>query len=147
MTTKPIRSIATPALRILVVDDQPSECSLLSHAFAGIGRPVELHTAGGMVEAWACLEALHAGAGLPVIALIDIHLVLHSGIDLLAAMRDDPRFTGVPVLMMTVDDVELGNPRHTQLGALAVLRKPEGFAGYRSMATLVVEHTDRMRRR
>lgn len=89
---------------ILVVDDNPDHLELTVMALADCCDPSEVVTAADGVEALDYLlgTGRHAGRDTsrqPQLVILDMKLVRMHGLDVLRAIRADPRTAAVPVLM------------------------------------------------
>lgn len=82
-------------MKILMADDDDNFRTLLGEVLAEAGYEVAAAENGR--QAWELLEA--EGADL---AVLDVNMPELDGFGLLARVRDDARFAGLPVLMMTV---------------------------------------------
>jgi CheY-like chemotaxis protein len=80
--------------RILVVEDQPENLELMAYLLRHFGHEVVTAADGRQG-----LEA--ARRELPDLMLIDIQMPVMDGLELLAAVRDDPRLAGVPAVGVT----------------------------------------------
>jgi CheY-like chemotaxis protein len=89
---------------ILVVDDNPDHLELTVLALAECCDPTEIVTASDGVEALDYLfgRGAHAGRDTsrqPRIVILDMKLVRMHGLDVLKAIRNDPRTATLPVVM------------------------------------------------
>jgi CheY-like chemotaxis protein len=96
---------------ILVVDDEPAILEALAEILAWEGFTVR--TAANGREALDLLTASPAD-----IVLTDVMMPVATGLDLLTAMRSDPRLRHTPVVFMTAGPIP--EPRDRTLG----VRKP-----------------------
>ena len=89
---------------ILVVDDNPDHLELTVMALAECCDTAEIATAGDGVEALDYLfgrgaHACRDTAGQPQLVILDMKLVRLHGLEVLKAMRKDPRTATIPVVM------------------------------------------------
>lgn len=103
---------------VLVVDDQPIVTTLLSRMLAQMGLP-EVVTAADGFEA---LEVL--GERRCALVIADIGMSPMTGLQLLRAMRADPRHKGIPVLIMTASRDEARHEEARRFLANGYLTKP-----------------------
>ena len=105
---------------ILVVDDSITTRTLERGILEGQGYRVILS-----VDGVDGLAALRAGAGAIDLVVTDVEMPRMDGFGLLAALRNDPAFTEMPVIIMTSrnspDDIQRG----LDLGANAYVTKQE----------------------
>jgi DNA-binding response OmpR family regulator len=101
--------------RVLVVDDEPMVRETLGQVLADEGYVVDLADDGE-----AALERVHAAR--PDAILLDLMMPGMNGRQFLQALRDDPAYTNIPVLLMTaVHGLEVNL---ATLGASEVVEKP-----------------------
>jgi len=103
---------------VLVADDEPH-----------IGRIIKMKLEQGpfrVTLAYDGREAMDALAREPDIALVLLDLMMPhlSGLDVLSAMRADPRWRNVPCIILTAAGEEQQHTRAMELGATAFLTKP-----------------------
>jgi CheY-like chemotaxis protein len=87
--------------RVLVVDDEPSVVMLMRFVLEKSGHVVsEAHNG---VEALAALgvDPENPGTVLPDVMLLDVMMPVMDGLSTAEAMRDHPRASKVPILVVT----------------------------------------------
>ncbi|MEJ0010376.1 MAG: response regulator [Alphaproteobacteria bacterium] len=119
------------ALQLLLVEDNAADVALLQDLFAD-GRHVEMHW---VTDGEGALDFLHrrgdhAKAPRPDLVLLDLGLPRVSGHDVLAALREDPRLSGIPVIVLTTSRNPLDSDQAGRLGARLFLSKPRNLEGY-----------------
>jgi two-component system, OmpR family, alkaline phosphatase synthesis response regulator PhoP len=110
--------VSTPACHVLVADDEPH-----------IGRIIKMKLEQGpfvVTLAYDGREAMDVlererDIGLVLLDLMMPHL---SGLDVLAAMRADPRWRDLPCIILTAAGQENQHQRAMELGASEFLTKP-----------------------
>ena len=110
-------------VRVLAVDDHPGSLRNLEEQLRALGCDVVCATGGR-----AALEALERGHERSAIALVllDAAMPEMDGLTVARAMRAEPRFRGIPVvLMQTAGADPAPDPRH--LGISASVTKPVRF--------------------
>jgi CheY-like chemotaxis protein len=102
---------------ILVVDDDADIRSLFRTVLTTSGYKVDLAPHGA-----AALERL---AREPRVGLVitDVHMLPVNGIQLVRAMREDPRFEQVPVIVQTSDDMVARDNCWVELGVERIMVK------------------------
>lgn len=85
---------------VLVVDDNPMFCRVLERLLRREGT--NPYFADNGVIALEKLESV--GSALPKVIICDLHMPVMNGRELLARLKSDPRFQGIPVIMLTSDD-------------------------------------------
>lgn len=103
--------------RILIADGDPSMVSLA----AGIlrGRGMECHEANNGKLALELARTI-----LPDLLILDIHMPLLNGFDILKAIREDPSTSAMKILIFTGDDTHDAVKLAAELGASGYLCKP-----------------------
>ena len=100
--------------RILLIEDDQALGRGTALALAGEGR--EIRVAATLAQGWAAL-----GEGEYALVLLDLNLPDGNGLDFLTALR---RTSGVPVLILTANDLESDQVAGLELGADDYLTKP-----------------------
>jgi len=120
---------------ILLVEDNPDDEELTLRALqkSNILNPV--HVARDGVEALDYLFARGAHAGRdtkeqPQIVLLDLKLPKLDGLDVLRAIRNDPRTKRQPVVILTSSAEEQDVLSGYELGANSYIRKPVDFTQF-----------------
>jgi two-component system response regulator len=125
---KPIRSV------ILVVKDDPDDLELLRHTFGemGIRNPVEIARDGQEALDYVFCTGAHAGrdAIAPQLILLDLNLPKIGGIEVLRAIKADPRTRAIPVVILTSSREERDMVEGYQLGANSYIQKPVDFGQF-----------------
>ena len=117
---------------ILLVEDDPNDVLLIQRAFktANINFPMQIVTDGEAAIAYLTetkAEADHEKYPQPVLVLLDLHLPRKSGFEVLAWLRQQPRWRRLPVVILT-SSAESGGINHAyELGANTYLVKPVRF--------------------
>jgi len=108
--------------RALVVDDNATNRDILEHHVGAAGMRSAL--AGNGQEALEALRRAHAEGDPFEVALVDMKMPLMDGLELAAAVREDPALAGMRIVLVTslhsTDEVA----RARQVGVAAYLSKP-----------------------
>ena len=104
--------------RILLIEDDQALGRGIALALAGEGR--EIRVAATLAQGWAAL-----GEGEYALVLLDLNLPDGNGLDFLTALR---RTSGVPVLILTANDLESDQVAGLELGADDYMTKPFSLA-------------------
>jgi CheY-like chemotaxis protein len=112
-------------IRILLVEDSPTDVELTREALAEARIANELTVARDGVEA---LEILRdSGSARPDLVLLDLNLPRLSGIEVLREVKDDPQLRTIPIVVLTTsradEDVLEAYRNHVN----AYVRKPVDF--------------------
>ena len=108
--------------RILLIEDDQALGRGTALALAGEGR--EIRVAATLAQGWAAL-----GEGEYALVLLDLNLPDGNGLDFLTALR---RTSGVPVLILTANDLESDQVAGLELGADDYVTKPFSLAVLRA---------------
>jgi CheY-like chemotaxis protein len=110
--------------KILLIDDDPDEHYLFNAAVKRVRKDIECLFASGVVDAFTLLEGIKGN--LPDLIFLDVNMPKHNGRDCLKALRQSKRFSRIPVIMYTVQNLTEAEKEELQsLGATFFLRKPE----------------------
>lgn len=103
---------------ILLVDDSPTDVFLAREALQDVSVPNRLHPVSDGVEAMAFLNrrGRYREMPRPNLILLDLNLPRKDGRQVLAEIKNDPRFHDIPVVVLTTSrassDVETAYGRH-----------------------------------
>jgi CheY-like chemotaxis protein len=111
-------------VKIMLVEDNPDDVAFTKNILRFNKLDGELTIAADGREAAAALERLLQKGRPPDIMLLDINLPDISGIDLLTKIKKDPRWRGIPVVMLTGSNIGDDIQRSYDLGAKTYLVKP-----------------------
>lgn len=89
---------------ILLIDDNPGECELFRLALVQTGLEVTLFAEHDADAAAHFLEDRVARRSLPLLILLDLHLRMQHGGDLLKRLRADYRLAPIPIVIFTTSD-------------------------------------------
>jgi two-component system, chemotaxis family, response regulator Rcp1 len=85
---------------LLVIEDNPSDVDLLRRALASAAVDCQLTVIDDGAEALALFRP-GAATEVPDLAIIDLNLPKHSGLEVIEKMRANPKFAEVPVVIMS----------------------------------------------
>jgi len=127
-----VRSTNPHAPPILVAEDDPSHALLIRKTFAAVRIANPLHVVEDGEAAIASLAGGSSGGNhppppTPVLALLDIHLPLKSGLEVLEWVRSQVSLKHLAVIMLSSSDQRADISRAYELGASSYLIKPVGF--------------------
>jgi two-component system response regulator len=113
------------AIEILLVEDNPNDVQLTLHALKRYGLSNRIQVVRDGAEA---LEFLFAkGADVPKVVMLDLKLPRVDGIEVLRAVRADPRTRTIPVVVLTSSAEERDIAETYHLGANSYIVKPVDF--------------------
>jgi two-component system response regulator len=124
-------------LVVLIVEDDPDDLELTLHTFgeARITNPIEVARDGQEALDYIFCRGTHAGreAVPPRLILLDLKLPKIGGIEVLRAIKADPRTKGIPVVILTSSREERDLIEGYQLGANSYIQKPVDFAQFQKV--------------
>jgi CheY-like chemotaxis protein len=131
-------------IAILVVDDNPDHRELTVAALRESCDPARIATAEDGVEALDYLLARGAHEGRdvrkqPRLVILDIKMTRMDGLDVLKAMRGDPRTQSVPVVMLSASTEKPELDSCYEAGANSVVRKSLDYEELRRKMKQVYE--------
>lgn len=118
--------------KILYVDDDSDDCIFLSESFAATEqRPDFVCTPGGK-EAIDYLNSIEPSA-LPSLIILDLNMPRWDGRKTLGYLKSSPRFSAIPVVILSTSGNTTDKEACARLGAVSYLQKPYHFGGYRDV--------------
>jgi two-component system, response regulator len=120
---------------ILLVEDNPNDEALTLRALkkSNIMNPVVVVRDGAEALDWLFARGVHAARDatiLPQVVLLDLKLPKVSGIEVLRAVREDPRTKRLPVVLLTSSREEQDVIAGYDQGANSYIRKPIDFSDF-----------------
>jgi CheY-like chemotaxis protein len=94
------RARSTGKSHLLVIEDNPADVDLLRRALASADVDCQLTVIDDGAEALA-LFRLGADTEVPDLAIVDLNLPKHGGLEVIERMRANPTFADVPVVIMS----------------------------------------------
>lgn len=117
-----------PQLRVLLVDDSPTDRFLAQEAFADQEATVDLTLCESGREA---LDYMHRHRGqLPDVLLLDINMPGMTGFEVLAEMKQRPQLVHIPVVMLTTSQARTDVEAAYTLQASSYLVKSPDFGAF-----------------
>jgi len=127
------------AVRILVIEDNPSDVSLLRLALLDQGADFQLEVCSDGQQAIDFIaEQRHTESDkTPCVILLDLHLPKHNGLEVLQAIRQEPALRNIGVIVLTGS---LNPPQAKELESLGAYyrRKPSDLAELTELAAEVL---------
>jgi len=124
---------------ILLVEDDPSEVSLLREVFKKIPVHTQLHAVREGREALAFLrhEVPYGYSPRPALILLSLKLPGMSGLELLAELKRDPALQPIPALVFTNSRSPQDIMQSYRLGANSYILKPPTFTRLVEVAHII----------
>jgi len=119
-------------VRILLVEDSPSDRALAMHALREARVSNELHTVADGEAAMAFLRRSgeYADAPRPDLMILDLNLPKKDGREVLADLKDDPELRAIPVIVLTTSAADEDVLAMYDLQAAGYVTKPVAFADF-----------------
>ncbi len=122
----------TKLSEILIIEDNEDHLALTMEALEDAGLRNPVRTAGSLRQARAYLEQCAKGkpqgdGDLPCVILLDVRLPDGSGMEVLREIRQHPRLSLTPVVVLTSSDHTPDINSAYRLGANSYLVKPISF--------------------
>jgi CheY-like chemotaxis protein len=129
---KTLKSDLSRPVRILLVEDSPSDAAMTEAALREGRIANEMHTVGDGEQAVAYLrrEGAHGDALRPDLILLDLNLPRKDGREVLAEIKADPNLKAIPVVILTTSSAEADVCRAYELYANAYVTKPVGYDAF-----------------
>lgn len=114
--------------KILVVDDDPEDRSILEDGFveSGINEAVQFEENGE--KAISYLRAAAEEESLPCLIILDLNMPRMNGTQTLRSIKEDPRFRNITVLIYSTSLNPIEKDECLQLGAQEFVIKPVTYA-------------------
>ncbi len=126
---------------ILLVEDNPGDVYLFKLALTRAGLAAEVtHLADGELGlSYVRREPPYERSRLPDLAVLDMNLPKRTGAEVLEAMRLNPDFAQVPVVMMSSSALARDQASNQKLAHTQYLTKPSDLAEFLRIGELVKE--------
>ena len=128
------------SLRILLVEDSPSDVRLIREALKEAAVPVQITVARDGVEATDLLQQVASGlANRPDLVLLDLNLPRKNGREVLAEVKGSAKLKQIPVLIMTSSKSDEDIAQAYELNANCYITKPADLAEYINVVRAIEE--------
>jgi CheY-like chemotaxis protein len=129
--TMPIDSSMNP---ILLVEDRATDIDLTRRALARRHLLNPIQEARDGEEAIAYMSRWDKGEMLPVVILLDLKLPKVSGLEVLRQLKSHPRYSSIPVVVLTTSAEDHDIEKAYQLGCNSYIVKPVEFDKFMEVA-------------
>jgi two-component system response regulator len=125
-------------VEILLVEDNPADVELTLHALRKEKLANKIEVVGDGEEALDFLFCRNSFSGRsfdrpPRLVLLDLKLPKVDGMEVLRAIKADPRTRAIPVVILTASKEEKDLVNGYQLGVNAYIQKPVDFEKFRDI--------------
>jgi CheY-like chemotaxis protein len=121
-------------LEILLVEDNPLDAELTMRALktAGLANSLLWVKDGQEALDYLFQEGQYAdrGQSIPRLVLLDVNMPKVNGVEVLKAIKADPRTRRIPVVMLTSSSQERDMADSYHLGVNSYMTKPVDFEGF-----------------
>jgi two-component system, chemotaxis family, response regulator Rcp1 len=133
--------VGTVPASILLVEDEDAHAALVQAVFEDLETTVLLFRVADVDQALSFLShsAPYEFVPEPALVLLDLNLPRRFGYDLLEAIRANPLWKHIPVVIFSTADGHRDRERSLALGASGHIGKPLTLEGYQSVLRQVVD--------
>src|SRR5687768_6356851 len=124
---------------ILFVDDDAEDAELLREAFHEIDQQVNFTHLHDGWDAIIYLQKLKKN-NLPQLIILDLNMRIINGFEFLKLVKNEPRFSSIPVVMYSTSYRERDKKTSALLGATSFITKPETDEGLTTAARQLLEY-------
>ena len=130
-------------LRVLVIEDSPSDRLIVRRALERISSVASVQTANDGAEAMAFLRVQPIHGQRPDLILLDLNLPGKDGRTLLQELKSDPQLKMIPIVVVSSSRAETDIAEAYAHHANSYLTKPVDFSEFtRSLAALTAYWSD-----
>jgi CheY-like chemotaxis protein len=123
---------------ILFVDDDVEDAELLRDAFLDIDNNVQFTHLHDGWDAIIYLQKLKKNQ-LPQLIILDLNMRIINGFEFLKLVKNEPRFSSIPVVMYSTSYRERDKKISNTLGAASFMSKPETEEGLTTAARQLLD--------
>jgi two-component system response regulator len=130
--------------RVLLVEDNPGDVDLLRLAFSNAGLDCELTVLddGGEALAFVRQDGKYAGVSVPDLAILDLNVPKNDGLEILAAMRANPKFAELPVAVLSSSSSPRERAAMEHFHIRRFITKPSDLEEFMRIGSIVKELLD-----
>ena len=127
---------------ILLIDDNPTDASLLQSVLDDLGIRMQLHVARDGLEGLAFIQQTgqYQDAPRPNLVLLDLDLPRMNGFSVLSTIKTDATTRSIPVLILAGNDRPDDIRKAYQLHANCFVRKARNMEQLREQLRSLAEH-------
>jgi CheY-like chemotaxis protein len=119
---------------ILLIEDNPMDVDLTRRAFARqqMANPIDVARDGE--EALAFVKGWDTGESIPALILLDLKLPKLNGLEVLKALKTNPKYVSIPVVVLTSSTEDSDIQSAYRSGANSYIVKPVDFDKFMDVA-------------
>jgi CheY-like chemotaxis protein len=127
--------------QILMIEDNRADIELLRIALDGQGEPYDLIVLRDGEEALRYVRQLHQQEREPepCVILLDLYLPKYDGLDVLRAIKQEPRLSDVNVVLLSSASVSKRDEAEILCLGAAIRLKPQHYSEVTELAAYVLE--------
>src|SRR4029453_2884492 len=122
---------------ILLVEDRLTDVDLTKRAFARSRLLNPIQVARDGEEALANIDRWDRGEASPIFILLDLKLPKISGLDVLRKLKHHPKYSTIPVIVLTTSAEDGDIEEAYKLGCNSYIVKPVEFNKFMDVATQI----------
>lgn len=126
--------------KILYADDDPDDCIFLSESVASGGLNADMVCVSNGEDAILYLQCSAVSNSLPSLIVLDLNMPRFNGIQTLQYLKSQPRFSSIPVMILSTSDNSHEQALCAGSGAVSCHTKPRHFNGYRTLVQSFVPY-------
>jgi CheY-like chemotaxis protein len=105
---------------ILLIDDDDDDQFIFLAALEDVAPASHCHISNNTLEAF---QYLYAGTETPDMLFLDLNMPMMNGFEFLLVLKNDPRFSPIPVIIFSTSDSPEDQDRAKELGAVQFITK------------------------
>jgi hypothetical protein len=122
---------------ILLVEDRSVDVDLTKRAFAKRKLLNPINVARDGEEVLALFSAWEAGEPTPICILLDLKMPRVNGLEVLRQLKDHPKFSTIPVIVLTTSTEDSDIQEAYKLGCNSYIVKPVEFDKFMDVASKI----------
>jgi CheY-like chemotaxis protein len=130
------------AIEILLLEDEAADAYLVKIALKENNILARLHHVVDGCEGLGFLQKKgdYSHVPRPDLILLDLNMPRMNGYEFLAVVKEDNRFKGIPIIVLSTSDVESDIIASYQLGAASYVTKPVGVEQFISAINKISDY-------
>ncbi len=122
---------------ILLAEDNEDDVVLIQEVFGSHAlHIINVVPDGEEVLAYLRQQGQYQGKTLPNLLILDINMPRKNGFEVIEAVKADPNFCSIPIVMLTMSEREEDIKRSYASGACSYIRKPVDLDEFHNVAKL-----------
>jgi CheY-like chemotaxis protein len=123
---------------VMVIEDNPADVKLLRMALDTAQFAYEMTVIADGADALAVFEGMrHDSSTVPDIAVLDLNLPKYDGLEVLEAVRSNPRLAAMPMAVLTSSSSPQEKARIEIFELVTYIRKPSELDQYLSVGPMI----------